>query len=283
MPVDQAVRDKVAERYPSHTWLLDLPEISDLFAQAVDQEWTPELLKSKIEATQWWRSRSDKVKQWVALENTNPGEATNRINDAKQQIIQLSTQLGQALSDNEAGALAWAASREGWNAQQLRQAIAARVQPSTTKTGMTDVRKLADAYMVSVDDNTVMDLTRKVFTGELDENGVTDFFREMAASRFPTLGEWIKKGVAPGTYFAPYKNLISQYTDTPEGQIDLVNDPTWQRIISNPVPDGPPRPMSIAEATSYIRSTRQFAESNTGKREAAAFRTNFEQLLGVRA
>lgn len=281
MAVDQAIRDKIAARYPSHAWLVDEPDIAALFEQAVNEEWEPDLLISRIQATEWWRSRSDKMKQWVALEKTNPGEATNRVNEMKSQIVTLSSQLGKALSDNDAGALAWAASREGWSSQQLRQAIAARVQPSGTSVGMMDVRKLANDYFLNPSEDVVSDLTRRLFTGEMDEKTLQAWMAEQASSKFPTLGEWIKRGVIPAAHFSEHKRLISQYTDIPEGQIDLSNDPTWQRIISNPVPGEAPRPMSIAEATTYIRSTKQFAESNTGRRERAAYIDGFRQMLGV--
>lgn len=283
MAIDEALRQKIKDRYPSDAYLLDIPEIADVLATATELELSPEQVQSRLEATAWYRARTDKQRQAFALENSNPGETKERIAALKANITQLSTQLGKAVDDQTAGALAWDAFRNGLDDRELRTKIAGYVQPTSASAGMVGVRQLADQYMVSLDENSITDLTRKVFTGELDENGVRQFLGEMATSRFPSLGDWIKKGVVPATYFSPYKDLISKYTDTPAGQIDLVNDPTWQRIISNPTPDGPPRPMSIAEATSYVRSTKQYADSNTGKAETAGFVNNFEQMLGVRA
>lgn len=278
MAVSDETRAKVMELFPGIAWLLEEPEVADLLQRAVDQEWTPDTFEANLRATQWWRTQTETQRARRDMEATDPATTAERVNALKGQIRASAASLGGDMTDERAGALAWAAWRGGWSEQQIRSSVAAETTPSVA--AMVDVRALARAYMVELPDTTAADLTRRVFSGELDQTAVESLIANQATSRFPHLGEWIKKGVRPAEYFAPYQQMIAEMTGATPDQIDLAKDPTWSRVVATP-DGGALRPMTLDETMRYVRSTDQFARSARGQAEQASFVKQFAQAVGA--
>lgn len=281
MALDQAAKDTIAQRFPGALVYLNNPEVAALLEKAVTEEWAPETFEANLKATSWYQKTTDSQRMWYGIEAGNPGEASARVNARKQQIQLLVAQMGSTMSDADAGAHAWQSLREGWSDTDLRYNVATLVQPSNTSMGATQIRQLADQYMVTLTDDKVTDLNRRVIGGQLDETSLRSMLAAQSASQYPSLAEMINKGTTPADYFDPYKQIISKYTDTPPGQIDL-NSPTWRKIVSYATPDGKMRPMTIDEATKYVRSTDEFANSTSGQQETASYISDFEKMLGTR-
>lgn len=270
--------DVVRERFPAFAFLLDIPEVAAVIDKAIAQEWTPDTFEANLRATQWWRTQTDTQRARVDMEATDPATAATRVNALKTQILASASSLGGQMTDERAGALAWAAWRGGWSEQQTKATIANEVVPSTA--ALVDVRALASAYMVDLPDDQAASLTRRVFSGELDPKAVEALIADQATSRFPQLGDWIKKGVRPAEFFAPYQQMIGDMTGTPAAQVDLAKSPVWSRIVSHA--DGTTiRPMTMDEATKYVRSTDEFAKSTRGQQEQASFVRQFAQSVGA--
>lgn len=278
MAVSEETRKAVLERFPAVAWLLDEPELASVLQRAVDEEWTPDTFEANLRATQWWRTQDETVRARRDMEATDPATAATRVNALKAQIRAASASLGGEMDDERAGALAWMAWRGGWSEAQVRSSIAAQTAPSTA--AMVDVRALARAYMIDLPDTQAADLTRRVFAGELDQAAVEGLISAQASSRFPHLGEWIKKGVRPADYFAPYQQMIAELTGATVDQVDLMKDPTWSRVVSFS-DGGSLRPMTLDETMRYVRSTDQFARSARGQAEQASFVKQFAQAVGA--
>ena len=277
--IDPDLRAKIMERFPAYAWIADVPEIAQLLQEAIDSDLTPDTLAARIRATEWWRTRDEAARKWADIEATDPASATQQVNDAKAAVKNLAAQLGGNLDDETAGGLAWRYKREGWNERQLREAIAASSKPGGVPA--MSVRDMASQYMLNLTPGQIEDYTRRVFTGELDQNALKGLFAQQASSAFPHLAEVINKGFAPRDYFSPYISMISQMTDINPADIDLVNDSKWSPIISY-ADKGALRPMTLGEAMRHVRGTSAFASSRRGKQEAAQFTMNIEQALGAR-
>src|SRR5688572_23729127 len=166
MPLDPAVIETIKKRFPGALIYLNNKEVADLLERAVAEEWAPETFDANLRATQWYAKTTDSQRTWYAIESGNPGEATARVNARKQQIKTLAYQLGQDLSDADAGAHAWQSLREGWSESDLRYNVATLVQPMGTSVGAMNIRQLAKEYMVDLTDDKVADLSRRAFAGQ---------------------------------------------------------------------------------------------------------------------
>lgn len=274
---------KLVERFPGHTWALSIPEIADLLVRATNEEWSPELFESHLRSTNWWRTVEPAVREWTQLQATDPAAAQARIEQQRQRVVQLVAELGFTgeIHHGASNHIAYLSLSQGWTEQRLRQVVADTwgPQPGT----FTNVRALAQRYMVHLNDAEASDYTRRLFTGELSEQGLVGLFRQRALARFPHLADLINSGATPADFFADYVSMISEYTDTPASQIDLSRDPTWSRILSyNDPQSGQVRPMTFSEAMRYVRGTDQFAQSRRGRQETASFVDAITTALGTR-
>lgn len=279
---DGNVRNLVAQRFPVFLWMLDHPELGPLLTQAVGEEWAPETLDARLRGSQWWQQTSEAVRKRIALEQSDPATAQRQQDRLVEQLAGWAQELGVADVGLERLAdVAGKSLRGGWSEQQTRTALAAVVAPNGNGAAALDVRRLARSYMVDLDEQSLADYTRRVFTGELTAQGMQALLAEQSKSRFPSIAKLIDQGVNPGDYFGQHAALIAKMTDQPTSAIDLVTDPTWMKVISTADGAGV-RPMTLAETRSYVRTTSRYAQSATGRAEMADFTTGLERMLGVR-
>jgi hypothetical protein len=275
--VSDATRAKVMQHFPGFAYLLSNAEIGGVLERAVNEEWTPDTFEANLRATAWWRTQTDKVRARSTLEQTDPATASEAVNKLKAQIRSTSATYGTEMTEERAGALAWTAWRGGWDESAIRNAIAVDTRPNDA--AQVDVRGLARAYMVTLPDATVSNLTRRVFAGELDAQAVEAFMVEQSTARFPALAAQIKQGIRPHDYFGGHRQIIANLTGQDPEAVDLVADPTWQRVISTA--DGQTlRPMTLDETTRYTRTTSQFQKSRRGQAEQASFVQEFARAVG---
>ena len=281
MAMSPETKAKIEERWPSYAWLLNIEEVANLLSQAVEQEWAPDLFGSKLKATNWWRSRTETARKFADVEATDVATSHQMVNAMKVKIKEWGASIGVTIDDATAGSMAWDTQRQGMSDGEVRQFIASKFKPAGAPA--INVRTMANKWMVSLSDTQVDDLTRRMFTGELDQAGLTAFMQTQATSQFPHLGDMIAKGITLGDFFDPYKQMIADMTDATPDSIDLKTDPVWSRVISTPdEKTGQIRPMSLNEAQKYIRGTDQFGNSRRGQAEAASFVTDFAQQLGLK-
>lgn len=279
--VDWAFVAKMLERWPGHTWAAGIPELRDLMVRATQEEWSPELFESQLRSSNWWKTTEPKVRSWIQLEGADPAAAQAQLAQQKTVVERLVAELGFSgtASHESANHIAYLSLSQGWDEQRLREAVADTwgPQPGT----YSGVRSLAQRYLVDVNQGDLADLTKRLFTGQLTEQGLQGLFQQRALAKFPHLADIMKSGAAPMDYFADYVSMISQYTDTPAAQVDLVRDKQWSKILSHN-DGGQLRPMTYNEAVRMVRSTNQFAESRMGREETATFVDSLTTALGTR-
>lgn len=273
--------DKIKARFPAYSWLLSNPEVENVLLKAVAQEWTPDTFAANLKATDWWKSTNDAQRQAQAYEATNPGEATKKVNALKVQITQAAGAIGGGLDDQTAGSLAWQAFRNGWSDDEIRQAVQGHTANVPGKESI-NVDQVAAQYMVDLSPSQKLDYARQLNTGALDAGSFQNLMKEQSKSRFPTLAEYIDKGITPKNFFAPYQQLVSNLTGVTAESVNLTSDPTWMKMISTADPKtGTLRPQTLDEATKTIRGSDQFANSDNGKAEAAQFSMQLGKAIGA--
>lgn len=276
--VSDAVREKVNKFFPAFGYLLDVPEVAAVLERAVTQEWTPDTFEANLRATDWWRTQTDKQRARATLEATDPATATNAVNALKAQIKSQAASYGREMTDDRAGALAWAAFRGAWDDAAIRSAIASDAGPNQAQ--QVDIRGLARAYMVDLPESTIADMTRRMFTGELPADAVKNYVLNQAIAQYPSQADQLKAGLQTRDLFAPHRQVIGDLLGIDPETVDLQKNPTWQQAIQHADDKGQIRPMTTAELTRYVRSTSEFMSSDRGQKEAATFATNFARSVG---
>jgi hypothetical protein len=275
-----AVIARISERYPSYTWLFQNPEIGRLLWQASTEEWSPEVFQSRVQATEWWRGTSESQRQWQMVTATDPATADRARAGRRAQVEDLAAQIGAPvdsaiLDDRTERSLA-----EGWQQEQLRDAVAANWSASTGQgaASMTDLRALTKRYMVDTDDATYMAWARDLASGRMTTAAVEERVRQMARAQYPQLVEQIDQGIPPADFAGAYKRISEKLTGRPADTIDVTSALSFADPSS-----GKMRPMTYDEWTKQVRASRDFADGAQGRAEAASFGMAFQRLLGVRA
>ncbi len=88
---------EAAEEFPGFAWALSDPELGPLLREAAGPPaWTPAKLQARLQQTQWWRTNSAAVRNYMTLAGTDPAELGRRLHDvdAGMKIQQWTAQYG---------------------------------------------------------------------------------------------------------------------------------------------------------------------------------------------
>lgn len=284
--------NKLQTQYPQAIPLLQQPGVMDVYKQAIDENWTPERLQAALEQTPWWQNTTAPVRQWQALQATDPATATQKIEDTKRIIDDLQKQLGVTL-DTSGGLnspgfqfLAQAVSY-GWDANEIKYRMLASVN-STTGGGdlgknAADVRNLADQYGVPLSDQTVMDYARKLGEGAIDQNGLQGYLIEQAKSLFPGLATALDKGITVKQYADPYIQIAQQELNINPSDVNLT-DQKWMAALNQVDPKTGARvSMSLDDWLKKIRTDPAYGYDQTLKasHDATSLSQALQQKLGA--
>ncbi len=286
-----SVEELVADRYPAWAYLLDDEELGPLLKEAADKNWSSQVFTAKLEATDWWKGHGASQRKWDALAHRDPEEAKREVQKMGGQLRDMALTLGVEWDANLEYELSINALYNGLDQNEIQDMLVARLtfDPDAPdlpggRAGdtITQVRELADEYMLTLSDEEAFGYMNRMARGELDDGGLEQLFRELASQRMPQLAEWIEKGVSPGAYFQPYKNEIAAQTGQNPLDIDFLNDSTWNQILSTAGDDGMPRPMTFPEMQKFVRGTSQYQNGRRGQAEAADLVSGLTRSFGVR-
>jgi hypothetical protein len=101
MPVSPELRQRILETYPGFGWLIDVPEVGDLLAQASQEGWDIARLQAKLYATEWYRSRSETQRQMETLSHTDPMTFRDKYMTSYDSIRDEAARLGFTLTEQE--------------------------------------------------------------------------------------------------------------------------------------------------------------------------------------
>lgn len=124
---EEELDNLIRELYPAMAAWIDHPEVGPILEQAAKENWSPIRLQNAIQETEWWKTTSDAMRQWDALEESNPGEAAARV-QAKAHELWRMLVIDYGIRDvpwDVLESLARNALRQGWNEAQLQRALEA--------------------------------------------------------------------------------------------------------------------------------------------------------------
>lgn len=257
----EAAKDRAKELYGYLGWFVDHPEIGPIILQAAEGGWTKERLQGALANTNWWRSTSERSRQWDALKASDRATWEAHIDETSISLMLKANQLGLSVSRGRAEQIADKALRYGWNDQELGIALAAEMRwrpggPTASEQGgvgklMQAVRKMAADAMVPVTKRQEWEWARRIVAGGADLDAVQATMSKLAKARFPWLAKEIDAGVTPGQFFAPYRNVIAQTLELNPDDINLM-DTKWSPVLG--IKDGSKtRTMTMGEAERYAR------------------------------
>lgn len=254
--------DELAARYGyAASFFNQDKELYALISRAVQEQWSVDKFKASFVATNWYRSHADTIRTWLEAEIRDPASAQAKISQRQLQIWNMAQKQGVTISDARIQQMARESLMFGYDQDQLQWAIGAEYHylpgqgAGGAATTEMQIRQMAGDYGVQVSDQQMGQWVGGVVSGRMTQDNFAAYIRDMAKSKYASLGQYIDQGMTVKQIAAPY---VQSYSNILEQGPDAVsmNDPMIQRALQG-VPDpktGVPQQQTVYD---FERSLRQ--------------------------
>lgn len=264
------------------------PEIRALLGRYVKGEIDEATLQGLFMQTKMWTTTADATRKWQALESSDPATAQSRVAQQTANISAMAEQQGVQFDPGRAEFLARESLRQGWNPQQIEDAVQADFRYSETLLAgkaaeyRDRVQQLAAAYNVPLPPDALGNYVSRMVQGGLDEGSLTTLFQNYAKSYGTHIADAIGRGLTFEDVAGPVRNQISDALGIAPASINF-QDPKWLRFISSPDPKtGEKRMMDFWEVQKTLRSDPGYGywQTDNGKRTGYQMVLSLAQSLG---
>lgn len=302
---------RIREETPDMAWLLDVPSVAPLLIKRASGQIDDQKFRYLLYRTPWWKKHSDAQRQWRTLTSIDPAKARRQRQAMTLTVSQLANQLGVNVPGrgyrqggkgpggytpqgrSAAAKIADLALYNGWDEEQITKYLLSfatwgeegQAPAGGIASGMTQVRKLAEAYGVDPRDSRVFQWSKRVLAGTDTLEGVEEKLRSLAKARYggnDTLTDVLDRGGTLEDWFGDYRRMISQELEIPEADISM-NDRRWRNVLNSQGPDGKVRPMTADELIRYVRTRPEWAQTRGAKEMEAGMAKSLLAAFGKRA
>ena len=228
------------------------------------------------------------------LKALSPGEYKSRVEKAAQIADMEIASQGVKISSDDRQKIIDATLNNGWssNDPRLVKAVGAFFKASEVGIGtagatvVSDLKKLADKYMIPMAKVSLDDLGRQIADGTTTLADQETWFKQQAASLYPFMAGTIDT-TPPSTWFSPLQQLIATNLEVPAASVDW-NDPSgkWMNLATKrDEKTGATVARSLAEATKEMRTNKIYGYENTqgAKDSALALASQIRSMMGFGA
>lgn len=212
------------------------------------------------------------------------------------EIQLLATRAGVTIMPARIRQMAEEALLNGWASPQgqitypdrLQRAVVAEFefrpsQPVLGDLGAAQAAVLARAseWMVPMAESTAAQFAARVLNGDMSEEGLDAYLRDLAMSRFEHLADHIRRGITPTQFFEPYRQEIARLLETTPDAIDLLNDPRFAPVVDFVDEAGKRRPMTLSETQMLVRGLDDWQTTRQANEEAARVADGLGRMFGM--
>jgi len=222
-----------------------------------------------------------------AQTNTGPTEAQQATNIAAT-MTDISRVLGMPPRDwtqfaNQAAA-------NNWTADVIRDVVADQLDITVAQNAgfvhdvMTETKKSASDYYVTVSDEEAFGWARQAARNEMDNASIKNEIARRAKAKFSWLAPQIDSGITVRDYFRPHRELIGNLLEKTPDQIDLMNDMKWWPVVlggENTANGGAPKDMSLTETARYVRNLDEWKSTKNAAAEVNKSIVSIGKTFGV--
>jgi hypothetical protein len=249
-----------------------VPELQDIFNQAVSQQWSTDKFISAVQNSHWWATHSDSARQAFALMKSDPATWNQNVSNLEATLNNFAAQLGALPSNQQIYALAVDAITNGYDTNQamLRQKFEQFVQPISglhfageAGTQENDIRQAQMNLGVFLPENVLDQNVRKIVGGEQDVNSVVAALRTQAAAMYPAYKQQIDQGMNVSDIADPYIQQAQQLLEQGPGSINIMN-PLIKKALQYTL-NGQPTAMPLNDFEDYVRQQPQWLQTRNAQ------------------
>ena len=263
--------------------------VKNILDVIVDQGITaPTRVLGLLENTEWWQKTDARMREYdVLTADMSEPQKTEYLEPVLDLLREEAQFLGFQLDSGRARDLAEQITRMGEenDSEFIRGLLtaeesfnAAEVTASSFAAARDEIVAMSKRYFTPINEADAAAFAQDIYVGTKTTEGVEQYFREMAAAKFPQLQNSLNAGITPEQYFAPYKYEIERMLDRPN--VDLYEE--FGDVIQY-IPDtgtGEARPMTLGEVRKYVRGLDEWQQSSQGTDSARALSFAIGRVFG---
>lgn len=281
---DSQLRDWIATNVPQFAFLLNNPDIAPILLSSAAVQEDPSVIVARVQATGWYRQRSQAAREFEVREATDPAQNQRLIQQMTADVRNMSGQLG--LTGIDPTAVARDAVRTGMTAAEVQDLLSSYVTIDTTKqpgqasTYFAQAKQMGADYFVRIDDQLALSFAQRVAAGDLAVEDMEGWFRDRAKERFPWLGDILDKGISVAEHTDPIKQELAQILELNPESVDLMNDSRWWDTLEVTNDDGSKRAMTLTEVGDFARSRKEWRGTDNARQRGAEMATMLAKAFG---
>lgn len=270
--VAQINPQELAQQYGyAYAMLQAIPELKNLFNQAVAGQWDATRFQASLINTNWYKDHSAAQRAYIAEGYTDP--ATQHAQWVAQQaaVEAAASKLGASLSQGTVGVLATEYLMNGWNADQLQQAMAKYIQFDANgamggQAGDNEMalRALAQNNGVKLSDNWLLATARHIAADSTTLEDAQGYIRKQAEALFPEYSSQIQAGQNMADLAAPYISDYQKILEVSPNQTTLF-DPTLMKALQYKDPTGKTNAMPLWQFDQQLRNDPRWTKTQNAQ------------------
>lgn len=279
--------EEVKKKYPSQAAYLGNPEIAEILHKAITEKWSPDILKSNLEASNWWMSHSPQQRQWHLLNATDPAAALQSVQAQYTEIQSQAQSLGLNLDAGKLMTLSVQALSMGWTEQQLREQMVQMsggdITHGTMGVTRSQLQGMANDYLLPMSDKSLDNWTRRITSGSATAETFKDQMSRTAMTRYqdPGIQTALERGMTIREFADPYVQMAAQTLGLNPNDVDLTQT-KWSKALDHVDEKGNRRAMSMDEWERSIKMNPMYGydSSKNGIAEASQLVGQLRQQFG---
>lgn len=276
--------DQLRSEYPTVAALItSVPELQDLYNQAVSGTWSTDRFIAAIQNSGWWASTSSTARQAFATMKADPATWNQNINNLQAQMQNVASQLGVTLTPQQAQKIAVDAITNGYdqNTAVLNQKMAEFLKPASGnhfggQAGSYEdqIRRSMMDLGVFMPEDQLDNQIKQIVAGKQSVQGVNAQLRTQAASMYPAYQQQINSGMNLSDIASPYMQRAQQLLEQGPGSINI-QTPMIKNALQY-TQDGQPTAMPMYDFEKQVRQDPRWTATDNAQ---DAFMSNAHQVL----
>jgi len=290
---DQLDRAELEASYKSAVGIIyAVPELQQLFEDALNSEWTAASVKAAVQSSDWYMANNEYFRMAWAKASIGGADWTATQETARLAVQAAATAKGRTLTAAELEANTQRYIYEGWGEvgrqQLLNDALAVGLTTGTDgfMAGAAGdlqqtLKDVANKNGLPLSQGYYESAAKSVASGLTTENDWIRDLRAQAASLWPSYADKINAGVDVGDLASGYVNTMANTLEINASEISL-NDPTIREALSSFDDKGNPLPMGLWDFQNRLRNDPRWMNTKQATDSISETANTVLEMFGLR-
>jgi hypothetical protein len=255
----------------AYSMLQSIPDLQKIFNEAVAGGWDATRFQAALMGTTWYQDHSAAQRAWITEGFADPTTQKTQLASQTASVQAAAAALGANVSPGTAEALAIQFLQNGWNSDQLQQALAKYINfgqngalGGTSGQDEMTLRGLAQSNGVSVSNGWLQSTAQHIALDSTSLEDAEGYIRKQAESLFPQYAKMIQAGQNMSDLASSYASDYERILEVGPGQTNLF-DPTMLKALQYKDPTGQNATMPLWQFDQSLRNDPRWMKTQNAQ------------------